>query len=105
VDKKEFKDDAGVPSLQLKIYERIPIPDLAVNTSNTAKSVDIFFNLMLFSFHLCFFFFACALQVFTINFHIVVEFVGYISSQEAIFPYHRHGMVRMNMLNTSLLCD
>ncbi|KAH7578146.1 hypothetical protein JRO89_XS01G0346000 [Xanthoceras sorbifolium] len=30
VNRKEFKDDAEVPSLQLKIYERIPIPDLPV---------------------------------------------------------------------------
>ncbi|KAI9180910.1 hypothetical protein LWI28_009370 [Acer negundo] len=30
MEKKEFKNDAGVPSLQLKIYERIPIPDLPV---------------------------------------------------------------------------
>jgi hypothetical protein len=36
------KDKADVPALQLKIYERIPIPDLPVNTSDTAISVDAF---------------------------------------------------------------
>jgi hypothetical protein len=29
-----------VPPLQLKIFERIPIPDLPVNTSETAMSIN-----------------------------------------------------------------
>lgn len=33
VTESDTKDKAEVPSLQLKIYERIPIPDLPVNTS------------------------------------------------------------------------
>lgn len=33
VAKSDNEDKAEVPSLQLKIYERIPIPDLPVNTS------------------------------------------------------------------------
>lgn len=40
MDEKETKDKDEVPSLRLKIYERIPIPDLPVNTSDTAKFVD-----------------------------------------------------------------
>lgn len=31
-DKGESEDTAEVPLLQLKIYERIPIPDLPVNS-------------------------------------------------------------------------
>lgn len=39
MSKSDAKDKVEVPSLQLKIYERIPIPDLPVNTSKTAMSV------------------------------------------------------------------
>lgn len=51
MDEKETKDKDEVPSLRLKIYERIPIPDLPVNTSDTAKSVDSLFVFYFFSFY------------------------------------------------------
>lgn len=51
MDEKETKDKDEVPSLRLKIYERIPIPDLPVNTSDTAKSVDSLFVFHFFSFY------------------------------------------------------
>jgi hypothetical protein len=38
--KSDAENEAEVQSLQLKIYERIPIPDLPVNTSETAMSVN-----------------------------------------------------------------
>ena len=40
LSESDSKDKAEVPSLQLKIYERIPIPDLAVSTFNIALSVN-----------------------------------------------------------------
>ncbi|KAJ6404475.1 hypothetical protein OIU84_012624 [Salix udensis] len=43
------KDKDEVPALQLKIYERIPIPDLPVNTSDTAISVVAFSHFVLVS--------------------------------------------------------
>lgn len=94
MDKKEQKDYGEVPSLQLKIYENIPIPDLPVNTSDTAKSVDSLFLLSLFIFA----------SRGTLSFYCrdLLEFVGCISSQEAIFSYHRHGE---NTFNTSTFCD
>lgn len=49
MDEKETKNKVEVPTLQLKIYERIPIPDLPVNTSDTAKSVASLFYLMFLS--------------------------------------------------------
>lgn len=35
----DAENKAEVPPLQLKIFERIPIPDLPVNTSETAMSI------------------------------------------------------------------
>lgn len=51
MDETEAKDKTEVPLLQLKIYDRIPIPDLPVTTSDTADSFYILFlsHPMLFS--------------------------------------------------------
>ena len=57
MDEKETKDKDEVPSLRLKIYERIPIPDLPVNTSDTAKSVDSLCVSCFFHFISCNFFY------------------------------------------------
>lgn len=66
MDEKETKDKDEVPSLRLKIYERIPIPDLPVNTSDTAKSVDSLFVFHFFSCNFFYLFFRHLLTIFTL---------------------------------------
>lgn len=80
MDEKETKDKDEVPSLQLKIYERIPIPDLPVNNSDTTTFVDSVSCITFFSFYLRSLF-SLMFQELTIKFYIVFKyFVGYISS-------------------------
>lgn len=45
-DEGETEDTAEVPLLQLKIYERIPIPDLPVNTYAQCMSMTLFFQIL-----------------------------------------------------------
>lgn len=54
---REIKDQAQVPSLKLKIYERIPIPDLPVNTSTFSINLCLFIAMLFTTDILLFFFF------------------------------------------------
>lgn len=88
---REIKDQAQVPSLKLKIYERIPIPDLPVNTSTFSINLCLFIAMLFTTDILLFFFF----RLKKLNLCFLTHYVGYFSSQEAIFPYTGHGMKKL----------
>lgn len=92
VSEGESKYKSEVPSLQLKIYERIPIPDLPVNHCDTYQSSRVMLGSSYLYLPFCSSFFMQCLKDFLMNFHMAHVFAGCFSSQKAIFPYHRHGM-------------